>query len=41
MILETRSIPFLTPANTIIKVISEKAAKHNSVETPLEMNLEK
>ena len=41
MILETRSIPFLTPANTIISVKSEKAIKHNSVETPLEINVEK
>ena len=41
MILETRSIPFLTPANTINKVNNAKAIKHNSVETPLEINVEK
>ena len=41
MIFDTRSIPFLTPAYTIIKVMSENAIKHNSVDTPLEINVEK
>ena len=41
MILDTRSIPFSTPAKMIASVMAVKIKKQSSEETPLEMKAEK
>ena len=41
MILETRSMPFSTPAKMIASVMAVKTRKQSSEDTPLEMKDEK